>query len=207
MVGCAGSGYAPVIRLGTGPRRAPSTYTVRSGDTLYSIAWQFGLDYHQIAQYNHLTRHYAIYPGQHLRLKTGQPAIKKRQYTSSHKLLGRWVWPVKGHIVQGFKSGYGGNAGIDIAGSKGQPVYAAQPGTVVYSGNGVRGYGNLIIIKNSGQFLSAYAFNQRNNVTIGHRVKQGQRIAWMGTNNAGKAVLHFEIRRAGKPVDPMHFLH
>lgn len=207
LIGCVGSGYAPVVRLGTAPQRAPHRYVVQQGDTLYSIAWQYGLDYHQIAANNHLASNYAIYPGQHLMLKGKQLASSQSSKTESDVHLGRWGWPTKGKIIQGFKSGYGGNAGIDIAGKLGQPVVAAQSGTVVYSGNGVRGYGNLIIMKNSGQFLSAYAFNQRNLVSVGHHVKRGQRIAVMGSNNAGQPVLHFEIRHAGQPVDPMKYLH
>jgi lipoprotein NlpD len=199
------------------PQRAPSTYQVKRGDTLYSIAWMYGLDYRQLAQINRLSSQYEIWPGQRLRLKqrvskqsslAQKKSSKKIQkvftYNNGAKL--RWGWPVKGQIIQGFKSGYMGNAGLDIAGFLGESVRAAAPGVVVYSGDGVRGYGNLIIIKHSDDYLSAYAFNRRNLVKVGSRVLKGQQVAVMGRNNEGKPVLHFEIRRDGEPVNPIQYL-
>lgn len=99
-----------------------------------------------------------------------------------------------------------GNKGIDIAGSLGQPVRAAAAGKVVYSGSGVRGYGNLIIIKHNQNYLSAYAYNQRLLVKEGANVKGGEMVAEMGKAETGKVLLHFEIRYNGQPVDPLGFL-
>lgn len=200
---CVSDGYAPVVRLTTGPRPAPKTYIVRKGDTLYSLSWQYGLDYHQIARVNRLNKQFDIYPGQKLALKVMHNRPRPQVKISSYK---KWVWPTKGHIVQTFTSGFGGNAGIDIAGRYGQEVIAAQAGTVVYSGQGVRGYGNLIIMNNSDHFLSAYAFNRSNKVRVGQRIKQGQPIAEMGRDSSGRVVLHFEIRKDGQPVNPLNFL-
>ena len=195
--------YAPVVRLGVSPQKAPSVYRVKRGDTLYSIAWQYGLDYRQVAKRNKLSSSYAIWPGQSLQLAKAQMRPIHKSF-KVHK--GDWAWPTKGSIIQGFKPGLTGNAGIDIAGKLGQTVRAAAPGVVVYSGNGVRGYGNLIIIRTSSDFLSAYAYNRRNLVRVGSRIHRGQPIAVMGRNNAGHAALHFEIRYDGQPVDPIRYL-
>jgi lipoprotein NlpD len=203
LTGCMTGGYAPVVRIGTAPKRAPQTYRVRSGDTLYSVAWQYGLDYHQIARRNQLNTQYAIYPGQLLHFDMQEV---KRHVPNAKPLHGRWLRPTQGSIIQTFKPGYAGNAGIDIAGHVGQPILATRSGTVVYSGQGVRGYGNLIIMSHSDHFLSAYAFNQSIQVRVGQHVKQGQLIAKMGRNNSDRAVLHFEIRRDGQPVNPLNYL-
>ena len=98
------------------------------------------------------------------------------------------------------------NTGINISGHYAQPVRAAASGIVVYSGAGVRGYGNLIILKHNDSYLSAYAYNDKLLVSLGERVRAGQKIASMGRNDAGKTLLHFEIRKNGRPVDPMRFL-
>jgi lipoprotein NlpD len=98
------------------------------------------------------------------------------------------------------------NKGIDIAGKSGDPVWAAADGRVVYAGAGLRGYGNLIILKHSNQFLTAYAHNQVLLVREDQSVKKGQKIAEMGNSDAEQVKLHFEIRKQGKPVDPMKFL-
>jgi lipoprotein NlpD len=96
--------------------------------------------------------------------------------------------------------------GIDIGDRVGTPIYASAPGKVVYAGNGLRGYGNLIIIKHNSQYLSAYAYNRRLLVREGDWVKKGQSIAEMGKAASGQAMLHFEIRRAGIPVNPLNLL-
>lgn len=118
---------------------------------------------------------------------------------------GRWQWPVKGIIRKPF-SLEKGSKGIDIAGHFGDSVRAAAAGKVVYSGSGLRGYGNLVIIKHSDNYLSAYAYNQRLLVKEGDVVKAGAVIAKMGQNNIGEVVLHFEIRCNGKPVNPLLYL-
>lgn len=122
------------------------------------------------------------------------------------KAVHSWMWPVRGKIVGQFSSGQLGNKGLDITGQYGQPVKACESGVVVYSGSGLRGYGNLIIIKHNASFLSAYAHNSELKVTEGTQVKAGQEIALMGRAPSGDVMLHFEIRRDGKPVNPIQFL-
>lgn len=111
-----------------------------------------------------------------------------------------WLWPAEGKVYKKYSDI---NKGIDIAGRTGAGVYAAATGQVVYSGNGLRGYGRLIIIKHESDYLSAYAYNQSVFVKEGDRVLCGQKIAEMGHSSSGKAILHFEIRQAGKPIDPL----
>jgi lipoprotein NlpD len=115
-----------------------------------------------------------------------------------------WMWPSEGKIVAGFDEGK--NKGIDIAGKLGQQVLAAGAGKVMYAGSGIRGYGNLVIVKHNSNLLSAYAHNQAILVKEGQTVKQGQLIAEMGKSDSDAVKLHFEIRRQGKPVDPSKFL-
>lgn len=118
-----------------------------------------------------------------------------------------WQWPASGEILGGFQTGSGGDgAGVDIAGNVGDPVRAAAAGTVVYSGNGLIGYGELIIIKHNDTFLSAYGHNSKRLVKEGDRVSAGQEIALMGASGAPRVELHFEIRKDGKPVDPLGYL-
>jgi lipoprotein NlpD len=117
-----------------------------------------------------------------------------------------WRWPAQGQIIGRYVSGDQTQQGINIAGSAGQPILAAADGIVVYSGAGLVGYGELIIIKHSDEWLSAYAHNRRRLVTEGTRVKSGEVIAEMGKTGAIREMLHFEIRRNGKPVDPLAFL-
>ncbi len=116
-----------------------------------------------------------------------------------------WAWPASGKVIAGF-SETANLKGIDIAGKAGQPVLASGPGKVVYAGNGLRGYGKLIIIKHNNTFLSAYAHNREILVKEGQQVTRGQKIAEMGDSDADQVKLHFEIRRFGKPVDPAKFL-
>jgi lipoprotein NlpD len=120
---------------------------------------------------------------------------------------GKWPWPARGEIIKGFSlQGDCCNKGIDIGGQLGDPITAVAPGKVVYSGCGLRGYGNLVIIKHADNYLSAYAYNKKLLVKEGDLVKAGSEIGKMGQNNAGKTLLHFEIRRYGKPVNPLLYL-
>jgi lipoprotein NlpD len=116
-----------------------------------------------------------------------------------------WGWPTKGRIIAGFNEN-GGPKGVHIAGNLGQAVVASAPGRVVYTGSGLRGYGNLVIIKHNDTYLSAYAHNRSVLVKQGDSVAKGQKIAEMGDSDASRVMLHFEIRRLGKPVDPIKFL-
>jgi len=230
------------------PLRTPVTYIVEKGDSLYSIAWLYGLDYRQIAKDNHLVPPaYKIQAGQKLRLRpqqtknknvsaapvktTGKPPVVTESATnamtssskvdaekiaqiaaptpssgSTAKVSGIvWAWPAQGKIVSTFNPD-DLNRGIDIAGKLGQPVVAAASGKVVYAGSGLRGYGQLIILKHNDNFLSAYAHNQKLLVKEGQTVKMGQTIANLGDTEAKSPMLHFEIRQNGKPVDPLKFL-
>ena len=116
-----------------------------------------------------------------------------------------WSWPTQGKVVASFNEN-GGPKGVQIAGELGQPVLASAAGRVVYTGSGLRGYGNLVIIKHNNTYLSAYAHNRQILVKQGDNVTRGQRIAEMGNSDASQVMLHFEIRREGKPVDPIKFL-
>ena len=117
-----------------------------------------------------------------------------------------WQWPTQGNVIQGFSNTDGGNKGVDISGSRGQAVKAAASGRVVYAGNALRGYGNLIIIKHNDDFLSAYAHNDKILVSDQQEVKSGQEIAKMGSTGTNAVKLHFEIRYKGKSVDPVRYL-
>ena len=117
-----------------------------------------------------------------------------------------WQWPTQGNVIQGFSNSDGGNKGIDISGSRGQEVKAAASGRVVYAGNALRGYGNLIIIKHNDDFLSAYAHNDKILVSDQQEVNAGQEIAKMGSTGTNAVKLHFEIRYKGKSVDPVRYL-
>lgn len=127
-----------------------------------------------------------------------------RTYTPAETIA--WQWPADGSVVGTFGQGDSITAGIDIAGEKGQPVKAAGPGIVVYAGSGVRGYGNLILLKHNDQFLSAYAHNDSLRVSENDVVETGEVIATMGDSDAENVRLHFEVRRDGQPQDPMDFL-
>ena len=116
----------------------------------------------------------------------------------------RWTRPTSGNTISTF--GRGGNKGIDIGGTFEQPIRAAAPGRVVYAGSGLIGYGKLVIVKHDSRILSAYAHNERLHVGEGDEVKGGQHIADMGRSGKGRVMLHFEIRRDGKPVDPLRYL-
>lgn len=115
-----------------------------------------------------------------------------------------WIWPTEGRIIAHFEEGK--NKGIDITGKMGQHVMAAGAGKVMYAGSGIRGYGNLVIVKHTNNLLSAYAHNKTIKVKEDQSVKKGQVIAEMGNTDADAVKLHFEIRQQGKPVDPSKFL-
>ncbi|QBQ63600.1 murein hydrolase activator NlpD [Actinobacillus indolicus] len=118
----------------------------------------------------------------------------------------KWQWPTQGRVISGFSSSEGGNKGLDIAGTKGQAVKAAAAGRVVYAGNALQGYGNLIIIKHNDDFLSAYAHNDSIKVEEQDNVKAGETIATLGSTGTNSNKLHFEIRYQGKSVDPARYL-
>lgn len=232
-------------------------YSVRRGDTLHAIAFNFGMDWRDIARWNDIRSPYTIYPAQELRL-TGPKAQRSAKqatrpaaspvatttdksgtngssssnktvvsaapakgststtYDSSPKSVagtpagtvdpGSWLWPAEGRIISNFRPNDPARKGIDIGGKEGQAVIASASGEVVYSGSGLIGYGELIIIKHSERLLSAYAHNRKRLVAEGQKVAGGERIADMGKTDRNQAMLHFEIRLNGNPQDPLKYL-
>jgi lipoprotein NlpD len=250
----------------------PDYYTVRKGDTLYTIALDHGLDYKELVEWNNINNPNMIRVGQQLRLKApvptvvatplkttpaveskpvgsappaaagdavkSQPKAVKVPYSDQAlaQLSGTqakpaetvvakieprpaekpaaseededkidWGWPAGGKLLSTFNETTN-LKGIGIAGKPGQPVIASAPGKVLYSGDGIRGYGKLVIIKHNKAYLSVYAHNSQLLVKEGQSVVKGQRIAEMGNTDSAQIKLHFEIRRFGKPVDPIKLL-
>lgn len=201
-------------------------YRVVKGDTLYSVAFRYDLDYQRMAEYNHLRSPYTLHIGQVLRLRAqGSQSehirpLRLHQYTTSTRLKpisipqratipnynssvgSAWSWPAHGRVVENF-SPQRGIKGINIEGKKGDKIYASSSGVVAYAGNGLAGYGNLIIIKHNDQFLTAYGNNLQNRVHEGQTIQKGQVIADMGLVDRKYWGVHFEIRQLGKPVNPL----
>lgn len=211
---CSDSGVlAPVEELkwqALGPN--DQQYVVRRGDTLYAVAFRYDLDYRQMALYNHLQKPYTLRIGQILRLKPfskSAPVSVAPPRMPIHPSLpsstANWTMPAKGDVVVHFSPAQG-QKGVNIAGQRGDKIYAASGGIVAYAGNGLTGYGNLIIIKHNKQFMTAYGHNLRNHVREGQRVLRGQVIADMGMIERQYWGVHFEIRQFGKPVDPLRYI-
>jgi lipoprotein NlpD len=237
---------------GTTKSRAVSTpvktsraniYTVARGDTLYSIAWQHGLGYRELASINGIKSPYTIYSGQRLRVRpaagsggaraaplrqskpimssaavaapapkpaarpANRPPPKPRpQTTAAPAFNGTWVWPTRGRVLSRYQAKSSGKRGIEIGGHADQPVKAAANGAVVYAGSGLVGYGRLIIVKHNENLLSAYGHNSKLLVAEGEHVTAGQQIAKMGSSGTSRNELYFEIRKDGKPVNPLKYL-
>lgn len=276
--GCAADRPAPVVDRSIGlaqrqPQQAPGEYRVVQGDTLYSIAFRYGMDFRTLARRNGIEPPYTIHPGQRLRLRPGEgepdpgrtspaaesaggvtteplpererssrppqeerdapaPAGEPAEPTPSRPRSGEasgsepepesrpqpdpepgpepgppdWQWPADGPILSTFVAGDSSRNGIDIGGEPGTPIRAAAGGEVVYSGSGLIGYGELIIVKHDKALLSAYGHNRKRLAKEGDRVQAGQKIAEMGDTGAPRAMLHFEIRENGSPVNPERFL-
>jgi lipoprotein NlpD len=309
--GCAATARAPVSDQTRPVREPASEYReVVGGDTLYSIAWEAGRDYHELAEWNDLSPPYTIHPGQKLRLyppaqavvakakgneaeerteRTEKPAARTHVVKRGETLYGiaranrvtvrelaswnglsppytlrigqrlrlavpdtdsassrtaragkparpaderkakkngqeraakplpppaaerasapvsGWTWPADGALLSRFQAN-GTSKGIGIGGARGTAVNAAADGQVVYQGGGLRGYGQLIIVKHNAEYLSAYAHCDRIYVKEGDVIKRGQKIADMGSSGSDRVKLHFEIRRRGTPVDPLTYL-
>jgi lipoprotein NlpD len=138
--------------------------------------------------------------------KTTKPASKNPVPVALPGTPVSWSWPVQGRVIRGFVANDPGRNGLDISGREGQAIMASAAGTVVYSGNGLIGFGELIIIKHSELMLSAYAHNRIRLVAEGTQVEKGQKIAELGRNDRNEAILHFEIRVSGRPVNPAKYL-
>lgn len=191
-------------------------HKVKVGDTLYSIAHQAGLDYKNLAKWNQIAPPFIIFSGQRIILKNNhnienkevikitKPKLTANNKTKKKKLKIIWQWPLKGRIEKTFT--LPDQKGVDIVAYKRHSILAAASGKVVYSGSGNIGYGNLVIIKHDKHFLSVYGNNSRLLVKEGSIVKRGQSIAEISPVDDRKAILHFEIRRDGKPMNPQYFL-
>jgi lipoprotein NlpD len=221
------------------------TYQVKTGDTLYSIAWYSGNDYRDLARMNKISAPYQIHPGQVLtliKLATSKPPMlkkstdhtskaiinqsvdpsKKQAYGESEQnvntdpigsTIGQfpdrvksWHWPTNKSVSRGFSAKEQGNKGLDFSGKLGLPILAAADGKVVYTGDALRGFGKLVIIKHSEAYLTAYAHNDNIVVKEKQWLKAGQQIATMGRSGTDKVKLHFEVRYKGKSVNPLRYL-
>ncbi len=224
---CSSRHYAPVRGYYRDIPKSQKYYVVRKGDTLYAIGIRSGHGYKRLARWNNLPSPYRLFIGQTLKLfeseqrfiapvrkHSNNKGIKKTRNLSQKKplisndkkkvLKFNWQWPIKGKILKNFSQT--GNKGIDISGKLGQAVKAAASGKVVYSGHGLIGYGNLLIIKHNSFYLSAYANNHRLLVKEGQSIRKGQVIAEVGKARGTQTLLHFEIRKKGKPVNPVKYL-
>ena len=214
----------------------PGYYTVKPGDTLIRIGLDHGQGAKDIARWNALENPNRIEVGQVLRVEppvavavattgvvtrpvtqgavtplasaSAPAAAPAASVTKPVAASGddeiNWIWPTGGPVLSGFDEVM--NKGLDIGGAAGDPVLAAADGRVVYVGAGLRGYGNLIILKHNNTYLTAYAHNQTMLIKEDQSVKKGQKIAEMGNSDADRVKLHFEVRRQGKPVDPAKYL-
>ena len=230
LAACAGGArLVPVLdRHNPGDGASPEWVTVRKGDTLYSVSFENGHDFKRIAAINGIKPPYTIYPGQRIRLKTdsganaaAKPAAKAKPAAAKKPAPKKpprkakparpsspvkWQWPTRGKVARAYSAAAPRKKGIGIGGERGQTINAAATGKVVYSGNGLIGYGNLIIVKHNETYLSAYAYNSEVHVKEGQRVKRGEKIARMGANENDAPMLHFEIRKNGRPVNPLGYL-
>jgi lipoprotein NlpD len=218
---------AELVKVMPGAENAgkPGYYTVQRGDTLTRIALDHGQSWRDLVSWNSLPNAHLIEVGQVLRVASpkeaggvvvqpiggggevataAKPAAAPTPTKSANDEGLGFAWPASGSVIGGFDEAK--NKGLDIAGKAGDPVLAAADGQVVYAGAGLRGYGNLIILKHNNTFLTAYAHNQALLVKEDQKVRKGQKIAEMGKTDADRVKLHFEVRRQGKPVDPAKYL-
>ncbi len=222
----------PVASPARTPARSGSVHRVQPGETLFSIAFEYDLDFRSLAIANNLRPPYTIYVDQELRLDVSavaapssssgvsrNAAVTETGVVTTRAASGgggvfrqpigsqsapNWQWPHRGAVLRDFS--VGGNEGLDIAANVGDPVLAAGDGDVVYTGRGVPGVGNLIIIRHNDRYLSAYGHNSTILVAQGEHVTGGQKISEAGQNAAGVPMLHFEIREEGKSVNPGRLL-
>ncbi len=233
LAGCeTRTSLAPVVELKWRPNNTRQiTHVVLRGETLYAIAFRYDLDYRQLAALNHLQNPFALRIGQLLKVKlasysslprskpyknlrtTRLPLVKQTAHYYRREKFApivqlnseKWLWPINGSVNTGFLPQQG-KKGIDIAGKKGEMIHATSGGVVAYAGSGLAGYGNLIIIKHNNHLLTAYGNNSRNLVKEGQKVKAGQNIAEIGVIDRRFWGVHFEIRKDGLPINPLHYL-
>jgi lipoprotein NlpD len=223
LTACSSERVAPVEELK--PQYAmnhpDSNYIVRPGDTLYAIAFLYDENYEQLARANGISYPYALHTGQvihltknkglntsfqqHVQIHRPNTQTKTNHWPTTFS-KGGWTWPTRGQLVATNARNVIESKGINILGQAGQSVSAAKDGVVAYSGDGLPGYGNLILIKHDNDYLTAYAFNARNLVKEGQRVHSGQQIATMGKLQSGQYGSHFEIRYRGAVLNPLKFL-
>ena len=255
LLACGSNPPAPIEDRYNRSSTSKADYHVQRGETLYSIAFRYGMDYRKVAAANKISAPYTIYPGQKILLReapipapvaykpratsatktaakapgpapaasttvavsrtvTQPPPVTSTSSSSAKKTtsggtytgsaVGSWRWPSKGRVTRGYSSSV--HKGIDIAGKRGDPVQAVAAGKVVYSGTGIVGFGELLIIKHNEIYLSAYGHNDRLLVGEGDTVRAGQKIAEKGSSGTDTVKLHFEIRKEGKPIDPVRVL-
>jgi lipoprotein NlpD len=224
-------GVRGTTRVLPGAENAGKTgyYTVKPGDTLIRIGMDNGQSWRDIIRWNKIDNPNLIETGQVLRVAPPAPEVAVARPATSPVTASTsapptaaasapaplpapsaaeeaisFQWPARGNLISGFDESK--NKGLDIGGKVGDPVVAAADGRVVYAGAGLRGYGNLIILKHNNTYLTAYAHNQTLLVKEDQAIKRGQKIAEMGNSDADQVKLHFEIRRQGKPVDPAKYL-
>ncbi len=215
---------------------SPRVHIVQPGETLYAIADRYRLDYRDLARWNRLENPNMIQVGQRIRLTppAAQPpvqaAVRRAPASAPTRASATvaaappprpraaaapsarpaptpdWRWPTEGDVVSTFGAETGIAGGIGIGGRVGQPVEAAAAGRVVYAGDGLIGYGQLVIIQHNDTYLTAYGHNRRLLVEKGQYVARGQKIAEMGLGPGRRPRLHFEIRRNGQPVDPLRYM-
>jgi lipoprotein NlpD len=224
--GCGSHSTVPVTDLSPLDRRN-TQYTVENGDTLHAISFRTGIAYQNLAKWNGIRPPYRIFVGDVLELRPGEAAEGSitaksapvsRPRAASTKLASKplptaklpatvssWQWPAKGKLTQTFSRGKA-QYGIEIKGNRASAVVSTAPGQVVYAGNGIKGYGELVIIKHSDKYISAYAYNDKILVKEGDRVRAGQQLASMGSTGTKGVKLHFEIRKNGEPVNPLQYL-
>jgi len=213
LAGCSGNKSSD-----SGSESGP-VYTVKRGDTLYRIARKTGTSVKDLARLNGISAPYTIEVGQRLKVNGSTKTASSGRSSSGRTAavavpqpswppVGQrcWRWPTSGKVILPYSSADGGNKGIDIAGQRGQPVVASGAGTVVYAGNQLRGYGNLVMIKHSEDYITAYAHNDSLLVNNGQKVKAGEKIATMGSTGADGVQLHFQIRYRATAIDPQRYL-
>jgi murein DD-endopeptidase MepM/ murein hydrolase activator NlpD len=201
---------ARTVKVAATQKTAPATplsYTVKRGDTLYGIAQRKNVSAARLIKANALKRPYALRVGQTLKLPKGaatrQAAFSPRAGTAT------FIWPAAGRVVSGYGVKANGlrNDGINIAAKKGSAVYAAAAGEVMYAGDQLRAFGNLVLIRHKNGYISTYGHNQTLLVRAGDQVVQGQQIATIGaTGSVAEPQLHFELRRNAEAIDPMRYL-